>query len=225
MFPHDAHVRLERAERFVELQQHGDEVDIAFGRTDAAHAGATATRIERFATENDAAVALADHVRRLERKRYRVGCRHPELEAAIVADIADPGPRLVLGDWLIERGDPRGELIARMAAGRPYEDLLAAHPYHLGPPPWLWCCRLEWHLGFVRGVTIDPGLEATVLPRLFRHPSFMVVEELDLRGGYFELQSTRWALQWRPRSLRRIDARRMPWLAPLADEIPGFAST
>jgi len=35
----------------------------------------------------------------------------PELMAAIIAAPDDAGPRLVLADWLLERGDPRGELI------------------------------------------------------------------------------------------------------------------
>ena len=33
------------------------------------------------------------------------------LLAAIAADLDDDGPRLVLADWLAERGDPRGELV------------------------------------------------------------------------------------------------------------------
>ena len=40
--------------------------------------------------------------------------RNPELERAIEARPDDPEPYLVFGDWLIARGDPRGELVALM---------------------------------------------------------------------------------------------------------------
>lgn len=37
--------------------------------------------------------------------------RHPDLEAQIARDPENPAGYLVYADWLIERGDPRGELI------------------------------------------------------------------------------------------------------------------
>jgi uncharacterized protein (TIGR02996 family) len=43
--------------------------------------------------------------------------RHPELEAAILADLDDEQARLVYADWLQLQGDPRGELAAAQAAG------------------------------------------------------------------------------------------------------------
>ncbi|MDP1823093.1 MAG: TIGR02996 domain-containing protein [Archangium sp.] len=41
-----------------------------------------------------------------------LGLRSAELEAAILAQPAEVGPRSVLADWLLERGDLRGQLIA-----------------------------------------------------------------------------------------------------------------
>ena len=38
--------------------------------------------------------------------------RNPELEAAIAKDLDDLDAHLVYADWLSDRGDPRGELIA-----------------------------------------------------------------------------------------------------------------
>lgn len=51
-----------------------------------------------------------------------------ELHAAVLAAPDDDGPRLVYADWLIEHGDPRGELIVlQIARSRlPADDLKAA---------------------------------------------------------------------------------------------------
>src|SRR4051812_20970225 len=38
--------------------------------------------------------------------------RNPQLHAAVLADPDDDAPRLVYADWLGERGEPWGELIA-----------------------------------------------------------------------------------------------------------------
>jgi uncharacterized protein (TIGR02996 family) len=43
---------------------------------------------------------------------------NPEHLAAVIAAPDDPQPFLVYGDWLQAEGDPRGELIALMAAGK-----------------------------------------------------------------------------------------------------------
>jgi uncharacterized protein (TIGR02996 family) len=64
-----------------------------------------------------------------------------ELLAAIYAAPDDDGPRLVYADYLQQRGDPRGELIALQLAARPTREqrarasqLLAEHGKHwLGP--------------------------------------------------------------------------------------------
>jgi uncharacterized protein (TIGR02996 family) len=49
------------------------------------------------------------------------------LIAEIVAHPDDDGPRFVLADHLLERGDPRGELIQLQCRGQPVDELLAAH--------------------------------------------------------------------------------------------------
>jgi len=88
------------------------------------------------------------------------------LEAAIAADPDAREGYLVLGDWLQERGDPRGELIAIGAelAKSPFDAAmqrnhaahLAAHPELLGP---LQGCldvvtELDWYCGFIRGCRV-----------------------------------------------------------------------
>ncbi len=45
-----------------------------------------------------------------------VGTAEADLHAAVVAAPADDAPRLVYADWLMQRGDPRGELIALQCA-------------------------------------------------------------------------------------------------------------
>lgn len=49
------------------------------------------------------------------------------LIAEVVAHPDDDGPRFVLADHLLERGDPRGELIQLQCRGQPADDLLAQH--------------------------------------------------------------------------------------------------
>ena len=129
----------------------------------------------------------------------------------------------MFADWLLEQRDPRGELIARMASGLDFRDHLEAFSYHLAPR-WMASCELGWHLGFVRALTFrETSLEASLLLRLFRHPSMMVVEELGLSGvRHAHAASCREALRRRPPSLRRIDARGVDSLRVLASEIPGF---
>ena len=70
--------------------------------------------------------------------------RNPELHAAVLAAPDDDAPRMVYADWLIERGDPRGELIARMLRGADVTDLRGE--------------QLEWERGFKNvGVTWSRG--------------------------------------------------------------------
>lgn len=211
-------VHLERGGSFVELEQQGELLERAWG----AVGGASKLRLENLGDAAAAALALEAEVRRLERKGYRVGLHHPELEDAILAHPHDPSPRLVFADWLLERRDPRGELITRTASGVPVADLLARHPFHLAPS-WTSALELEWHLGFVRAVTVRNMFDASFLYRVFRHPSFMVLEELrvlDTRHAYIGL--VRQVLSRRPQSLRRVEARGILALEPLTREIPGF---
>jgi uncharacterized protein (TIGR02996 family) len=69
------------------------------------------------------------------------------LLAAIVANPDDSATRLVYADWLLERGDPRGELIRLHQEGRETGDLQRKHrPVLLAP-----------YLAFDNGTRIDSG--------------------------------------------------------------------
>jgi uncharacterized protein (TIGR02996 family) len=62
--------------------------------------------------------------------------RNPDLEAAIAANPLDRDPYLVFADWLLQQGDPRGELMSLQLAGKEEEAeaFLAKHEdYFLGP--------------------------------------------------------------------------------------------
>lgn len=211
-------IRLERAGAFVELACHGPALARAWGPVGGAVAGA---RTVVQASPEAAEAAMLDQLRRLERKGFRVGHHDAAMEEAIVAAPDDPPRRLVYADWLTERGDPRGELITRMASGVPVDDLLARHPHHLAPP-WMLGFLVEWRLGFVSVVDLADDLSA--LPRLLRHPSFMVVEELRLRPRAVHVETLRGALRHRPRTLRRIDARGVRLFGTLAEAVPGLVT-
>ncbi len=96
--------------------------------------------------------------------------RNRELEAVIAADPSAIEPYLVYADWLLERGDPRGELIVlhhRMASAGPDDRaavahaarrLLVAHRAHLVGPAIAYAgalCVVEMRLGFVRSVRLS----------------------------------------------------------------------
>lgn len=129
--------------------------------------------------------------------------RNAELEATIAAAAAgDTAPYLVYADWLQQRGDPRGELIALAHAMHAQSDprefmafkqreqairfaherawlgeLVVAAAHRL---------KLEWRLGFVERARIaatrnpsEPPLDA-VLAALLASPAGCLVRALDL---------------------------------------------
>ena len=154
--------------------------------------------------------------------------RNPELEAAILAAPDDPRPYLVLGEWLLQQHDPRGQLITlqhelrqEKAPGRFLElrraeqALIHEHGrYLLGDlVPHLPHLRLEWRLGFLRRATLAPergALEdpAAVLEALLSHPSARFLAELEVRlpdldeAAHGELWAPLEAL--RPATLRKL---------------------
>lgn len=97
-----------------------------------------------------------------------------ELLAAVLADPSDDAPRLVLADWLTERGEPRGELISvqcQLARGAENEDeLLERERALLTEHGARWIGAAEQELlqvrfsrGFVESVEV---LDAAELPQL-----------------------------------------------------------
>lgn len=121
--------------------------------------------------------------------------RDPALEAAIRARPDDPASYLVLGDWLEQRGHPRGKLIAiqaaiaadreRGAAPRPefvraQDELIAAlgeagEAGEAADPER----RCEWRFGFWESVTASADED---LAALLASPSARFVRRVGLRS-------------------------------------------
>jgi uncharacterized protein (TIGR02996 family) len=108
--------------------------------------------------------------------------RRAELEAAIEADPYDARAYAVYGDFLLELGDPRGELIALHLASANAPDprfdsatreLVARHPKLLPPGHTL---RLRWQHGFIQRAELPaPDVEEVV-----DHPSSRFLAELTI---------------------------------------------
>ena len=83
----------------------------------------------------------------------------------------------VYGDWLEERGDPRGKLIALQIAGLSFDDYVDEHAAMFGAPAGV---DVTWKYGFwntmrTRGMPID-------LVSVLAHPSARLLEALRLDG-------------------------------------------
>ena len=123
--------------------------------------------------------------------------RRAELEAAIDEDPSDLRAYVVLGDYLQEIGDPRGELIALQVAGqtRAAEQHLRAHP-ELVP-----LGELSWRNGFVHRARVTSPAIASVLD----HPSCRWIHSLELTQ-IWDLQDALDELARRPRmTLRELE--------------------
>jgi uncharacterized protein (TIGR02996 family) len=203
----NARLYLERpGQGFVELWTEGHQL----WRTWGARGAERGSRHEPF---NDAALAeraLDVQIIRLERKGYLPGHHNLTLLQAIQANPSDASPYLVYADWLLERSDPRGELIARMAANRSFDDLLAEHARQLAPA---WCQQVEctWRLGFLERVTLK-WADASLLCRVFRHPSASVLSVLKIETRLYIAE----------REVQRLFAKRPPTLTRIAigDRLP-----
>lgn len=106
------------------------------------------------------------------------------LEEAVRAALADPAPRLVLGDWLQQHGDPAGELVALHHDGdkgladqylRKHRDAL------LGALPNV---PLTWFCGSIRTVRLlSPETRLAALKLLPTLTVGRFIEELQLELG------------------------------------------
>lgn len=151
--------------------------------------------------------------------------RDENLEAAIQRDPSAPMAYLVYGDWLQQKGDPRGELVALQAALAEApasefarlkvaeEDLLAAHAAHFYGPlarfPAARRTHLEWYMGFVEEICEGASFE---LEPFLSHPSARFVRAVA--GG---------TLAAPPPCLRRFTAQQSElawvWSAPALEEL------
>jgi uncharacterized protein (TIGR02996 family) len=217
-----------RTVSFVEVERDGPRLLRRWGQIEkAGH-----QRVQTFASAYEADTAFDLQIIGLEGKGYLPGRQHPELLGAIERAPDGPGAFLVYADWLLERQDPRGELIARMSRGQDCQELLLAHPGLL-PPWWGSHATLQWRLGFLAGLTFRhaEGQESPApwtLRRILRHPSAHFVRELVLDGVAAPwphlLATWRALLERRRPMLDRVILRGSPQLAPLVGQVRGVTA-
>jgi uncharacterized protein (TIGR02996 family) len=124
--------------------------------------------------------------------------RDRELEARILERIDDPAAYAVYGDWLSERGDPRGELVAlQLALAAGYDQATAERAQRLlDEYAWDWLGKLawldgdelllEWRHGFVKEVWFGDVEAAsargtdTQIEELARLPSMALVQRIEI---------------------------------------------
>jgi len=152
--------------------------------------------VELFVDGAAVAARLAPFLARLDGDAAAGAQHHPELVAAIARDLDDVAARLVYADWLTERGDPRGDLIAVGAALRERPDdprlrdrearLLAEHRSHflgqLPDDPELF--RARFHLGWLDEVHIGPEETRDSLAELATLESARFLRTLTVDGGW-----------------------------------------
>lgn len=119
-------------------------------------------------------------VRRFARRGFRVGFHDERFEALLRADPDDAQTYRTYADWLQERGDPRGLLIATMLAGLPHEELLKAHSDDFIPRVG-YEVSYRWRWGYLERVEVNSTLAARAV---LAHPSSLVLKTLAFTGGY-----------------------------------------
>jgi uncharacterized protein (TIGR02996 family) len=148
-----------------------------------------------------------------------------DLLAAIGRDPSQLEPYLVYADWLTERGDPRGELIAlqaeleRGADDRLLETERALLPRVLGDcaPLLDRTLSIEWRWGFIRRARFSGPYDSTAFGAMRRHeylaallanPCASLIEEISIgdwwveRDRVFDADVT--ALERAPKTLRSL---------------------
>jgi uncharacterized protein (TIGR02996 family) len=150
-----------------------------------------------------------------------------EIEAAILEDPDQTDAYLVLADTLLERGDPRGELIVvqHQLLARPDDAALRQHErrlidaalQELGGLPLR---AVEWRLGFIRRAELDVAKQPhpdRTLRALLDHPSAQLMTELRVSCGWGDATLPIDALAERPRP----GLRGLALLEELGDHEPG----
>lgn len=116
--------------------------------------------------------------------------REPAFEEALRADPGDAATALVYGDWLQQRGHPRGVLVglagdaAASFVEAHAETLLGTRLYFAAAETEGERIELRWEHGFLRWARIDGyfdrGDSEDLLFELLRHPSARLLRELEI---------------------------------------------
>lgn len=206
----------EAERRFVRLVQDGTRSVVSYGAT-----GTPGKQREH--THADAAAAARWGRRaaaRLRHKGYRLGpCRAGMVEAIQQAP-ESMDARRAYASWLLQHGDPRGELIslglqlltaeASAAHQQAFDALLARHPETLDVTALARSTHQHWEGGFVRAGVVDVSVPAgkrdpdagARLRRYLSHPSLAVVQRLAVFGYFTPFEHI--IVDAAPRSLREV---------------------
>lgn len=147
-----------------------------------------------------------------------------ELEARLEADPDDTESYLVYADWLEAQGDPRGRLISYQHELERLEEfqsktrqVLDENKEELLGPFDVPAVELEWHLGFIRRLSLKVGADGItgshldLYEEMLRHPSTRYLRRL-------EVESPR-ALSYQALSFEPMDEALGRETPPVLDEI------
>lgn len=170
----------------------------------------------------DAAEAKRAAARRLHylgKSGYVLGAHHAGLIAGIAADPDEVAHYLVYADWLLEQGDPRGELIRVMEGLERWPvnlelelrraELWEQHELRFFRPGWAEL-DLRWRWGFVESLRVGPASVRNGEPRMwvrdaimsvFHHPSGRFIRRVHDGEQTFALRPDRFG---RPLTLERV---------------------
>jgi uncharacterized protein (TIGR02996 family) len=112
--------------------------------------------------------------------------RFAELIEAVLADEASDGPRLVLADWLTERGHPQGQLIAAQLGGQEQRvaGLLRKHRAAILGPFEAFAVKntIVFERGLLHALVIAITPDAERVRRSFGDARWRTVRQLDVTG-------------------------------------------
>lgn len=157
------------------------------GHVDRAKVKLTAAFDIPFAATTRAAI---DGARRTMREQIAAAKpeRHADVQtllAAVFANPADDGPRIVLGDVLQEQGDPRGELLAlQLGPGNPKREreIVKQHAADLLGPLHAVLKSYTFSRGFLARATLKGGSArsvASAIMKVIGDPMWSTVEHLE----------------------------------------------
>ncbi len=146
------------------------------------------------------------------------------LLARILDDPSDTNARLVYADWLLERGEPRGELIQLQcmesdpSKAQRVRGLIRRHAGRwLGPVAAVTePADRVWDRGFLRAARLTQG-HFREIREAFGHPEWATVESLDTQG---HAMAGELLLAGGMRSLRTVTRLLAPFVGDLAKSVP-----
>jgi uncharacterized protein (TIGR02996 family) len=200
--------------RVVELRLEGNVIVATHGPLAGPH---HCTRIG-YHDDAEAKRVLARRLHSLQKTGYELGAHHPGLIARIAAEPDELEHYLVYADWLLEQGDPRGELI-RVTGGLEHlpvnidldarlAELWEQHELRFRRPCWA-NLDLQWRWGFVESLRVHP-IWATnpyawwlrdAIMNVHRHPSGRFIRRVRAGEQLFALRPDE---HGRPLNLERI---------------------